>query len=260
MSSSLARVTRLVSAAAARSIPNHHPQHRALCDRVTARVLPQPKTTVGPLDIKSTDIGQVQDPHTNDPLKWRKFAWKYVGALIVFGVSYKALHWYVDSVAKEGKRRREDMEEGKTAVLETPEDRRAQREADAKKAAALLQQAKNPLGTVVAAKSGEIANSSAGSADLDTKLSPEEAAERENDVKFQVFKPVEEEEGFVSQEDELMLLEAELEARLKKLRAQKRSREIDEEKRQVKSELVDVRSELATFSATSKTQPSTKPI
>jgi hypothetical protein len=228
-----------------------------MCDKVTARVLPQPKPAGTP-DVKSVDIGQVQDPHTNDPLKWKKFVWKYVGALIVFGASYKGLHWYVDSLSKEGKRRREEMEISKTAVFEMAEDRQLHREADARKAAAMLEHAKNPVGTVAAARTDsadadgvDMVSSGGG----DTCVTPgvssataEGKVDRQNDAGFQLFKPVEEKEGFVSQEDELMLLEAELEARLKKLRALKyRTRETDEEKRQIKAEMLDVRTELALF-------------
>jgi hypothetical protein len=257
MSRSLAPIVRQLTRGVGRHLPHRCSRQRALCDKVTARVLPQPKPAGMP-DVKSVDIGQVPDPHTKDPLKWKKFAWKYIGALIVFGASYKGLHWYVDSLSKEGKRRREEMEVSKTAVFETTEDRKRHREADARKAAAMLEHVKNPVGTVAA---GRTDSADADGVDMlssgggDTCITPgvssaiaEEKVDSQKDVVFQVFKPIEEKEGFVSQEDELMLLEAELEARLKKLRALKyRTRETDEEKRQIKAEMLDVQTELALF-------------
>lgn len=66
-------------------------------------------------DINSTTLG-AEDPMSKDPLKWRKFLWKYAGALLLFMVGYKSLHWYVDGLEKEGKKRREEVEENKDIV------------------------------------------------------------------------------------------------------------------------------------------------
>jgi hypothetical protein len=200
-------------------------------------------------DINSTDIGAIPDPHTHDPKKWQKFAWKYLGVLITFGVSYKALHWWVDRVEKEGKQRREDMEISKTAKYETPADRAAQREADTAEAQTLLAKVKSPLGSPI----DEADN--AKRQDISKEGDPAQVEPAVADTSFQVFRPVQEDEGFISQEDSLKLLEIELEARLKKLREHKqRTREIDLEKKQIKEELKDLRKELATFDSEQTTQ------
>jgi hypothetical protein len=201
-------------------------------------------------DINSTDIGAIPDPHTNDPKKWQKFAWKYVGVLITFGVAYKTLHWYVGRVEKEGKQRREDMELNKTAKHETAADRAARREEDAAKATALLAQIQSP-----SARTADAAGATHVQVAED-KLSVDGSLSNSEDMLFQVFKPVQEDEGFVSQEDSLKLLEVELESKLKGLRSAKtRSREIDAEKKRIKEELGDLRIELATF-AVEKTRES----
>jgi hypothetical protein len=195
-------------------------------------------------DINSTDIGAVPDPHTHDPKKWQKFAWKYLGALVTFGVAYKVLHWYVAKVEKEGKQRREDMEVNKTAKHETAADRAARREQDAASAAALLANVQNPMGLPEAASS--IAHPQGTGSESVLNGVPKDF----HDMSFQVFKPVQEDEKFVSQEDSLKLLEVELEAKLKMLRSQnKRSRETDAEKKKIEDELRDLRMELVMFAA-----------
>jgi hypothetical protein len=196
------------------------------------------------------DIGDVLDPHTHDPLKWRKAAWKYFGAVAIFGVFYKALHWYVDGVVAEGKRKREDMEIAKTAVHETASDRAAQREADVKKAAELLEQAKHPLGragdaAVAAAAGGGVGREAADTSEIASAAADEGGAEP-----FQLFRSVREEPEYVSPEDELKLLEVELEARMKKLAAVRSpSREERDDMRAAEEELFDVRAELRDFAA-----------
>jgi hypothetical protein len=193
-------------------------------------------------DINSTDIGAIPDPHTKDPKKWQKFAWKYVGALMTFGVAYKTLHWYVGRVEKEGKQRRDDMELNKTAKHETAADRAARREEDSARAAALLAQAQSPIARTAGTAGISHVQMEEGKSSADGSLPNSE------DTLFQVFKPVQEDEGFVSQEDSLKLLEVELESKLKGLRSAKtRSREIDAEKKRIKEELGDLRIELATF-------------
>lgn len=64
-------------------------------------------------DVPSSSLGLFEEADAKDPNKWKKFAWKYVGALLLFMVSYKTLHWYVDRVEADGKRRREELEENK---------------------------------------------------------------------------------------------------------------------------------------------------
>jgi hypothetical protein len=203
-------------------------------------------------DINSTEIGAVPDPHTHDPKKWQKFAWKYLGALVTFGVAYKVLHWYVAKVEKEGKQRREDMEVNKTAKHETAADRAARREQDAASAAALLANVQNPMGLPEAAST----ISHPQGTGVESVLNG--VSNDSHDMTFQVFKPVQEDERFVSQEDSLKLLEVELEAKLKLLRGQKqRSRETDAEKKKIKDELRDLRTELMMFAA-DKVPPSVK--
>lgn len=64
-------------------------------------------------DIPSSSLGLWEEQDAKDPNKWKKFAWKYAGSVVVFLVAYKALHWYVDRVEAEGKRQREELEEKK---------------------------------------------------------------------------------------------------------------------------------------------------
>lgn len=61
-------------------------------------------------DVSSTSLG-LDDP-VDDPLKWKKFAWKYAGALVVFGVAYTGLNRYGDHLMKEKKERERGKEKG----------------------------------------------------------------------------------------------------------------------------------------------------
>lgn len=240
---------------------------------VTARVTPVTPAapSVNSTSLGMSDITGIQDPHTHDPLKWRKAAWKYLGALAVFGVFYKGLHWYVDGVAEKAKQKREDMEIAKTAVYETAADRAARQEEDARKAAQLLEEVKNPVGpsaasaTVSTAADADGANTAVSDqSDLSASVSGEAVGEdaqetqrtrHSSDTGFQVFPPIQDDPVYVSPEDELKLLEVELEARLKKLRAVKtKTRDSEAEKRNIKSELRDVRTELAIFAMKAATK------
>lgn len=69
-------------------------------------------------NVPSTSLGLFEEADEKDPNKWKKFAWKYVGALVVFMISYKTLHWYVDRLAADAKRRREEVEENKQIAQE----------------------------------------------------------------------------------------------------------------------------------------------
>lgn len=69
-------------------------------------------------DVPSTSLGLFEEADAKDPNKWKKFAWKYASAVIVFMVSYKTLHWYVDKMEEQGKQQREQLEEDKTLASE----------------------------------------------------------------------------------------------------------------------------------------------
>lgn len=64
-------------------------------------------------NVPSTSLGLFEEADEKDPKLWKKFLIKYVGAVVLFMVSYKALHWYVDGLKAEGKRKREELEENK---------------------------------------------------------------------------------------------------------------------------------------------------
>lgn len=72
-------------------------------------------------DVPSTSLGLFEEADEKDPNKWKKFAWKYGGAVLLFMISYKTLHWYVDRLEADGKRRREEMEENKNIANEIRE-------------------------------------------------------------------------------------------------------------------------------------------
>lgn len=223
-------------------------------ERVTATVVDQPGPKAPlpePRSAQVTDIGSIPDPHTNDPKKWQKFAWKYLGAAVVFGFAYNAVHRYVDQKEAEAKERREDLERAKVEVHETAAERAARMKDDMEKAEELLAQAKNPLRPNEQQPNPEKTGENASEADGTAVTSAPPSA----DQPFRLFKPVQEEENFVSEEDELRVLELELLARLRKLReAPKRTRENDAEKRIVKQELRDVRAELEEFANKNRTQ------
>lgn len=69
-------------------------------------------------DVPSTSWSSIgfEEADVKDPNRWKKFAWKYAGAVLLFMISYKSLHWYVDRLEADGVRRREEMEENKEIV------------------------------------------------------------------------------------------------------------------------------------------------
>lgn len=69
-------------------------------------------------NIPSTSLGLFEEADQKDPNKWKKFAWKYAGAVLLFMISYKTLHWYVDRLEADGKRRRAEVEENKKIAQE----------------------------------------------------------------------------------------------------------------------------------------------
>lgn len=160
-------------------------------------------------------------------------------------------------MAEEGRRKREDMEVAKTAVFETAADRAAQREADARKAAEMLEMARNPLGEAGKVR-GEGPDGVVGvearavDAAVDGVSGVEDGAgggvEDEKDASFELFKSVKEGKGYVSPEDELRVYEAELEGRLKELLEMRSpSTEEREETASVQQQLYDVQAELSDF-------------
>lgn len=72
-------------------------------------------------DVPSTSLGFFEEADAKDPNKWKKFAWKYLGSLVTFLIAYKTLHWYVDRLEADGKRRREELEEQKAMSKEERE-------------------------------------------------------------------------------------------------------------------------------------------
>lgn len=87
----------------------------ALKDSTTAAKVPTGSTVKNQPgeripDVPASSLGLWEEQDAKDPNKWKKFAWKYAGAVILFLISYKTLHWYVDRMEAEGKRQREELE------------------------------------------------------------------------------------------------------------------------------------------------------
>ncbi len=76
-------------------------------------------------DVQSTGLG-LEDPE-DDPKKWQKFVWKYLGSLVVFAIAYKTVGWYADSLEEEGRKKRDEVEERKLAREEYEAQRAAAR-------------------------------------------------------------------------------------------------------------------------------------
>lgn len=216
--------------------PPSNPAH-VITARVT-RVTPSPPVINSLGEGAAGNIGDIQDPHTHDPLKWRKAAWKYVGAVVVFGAFYKGLHWYVGKVAEEGRAKRADMEVSKTEVFETAADRERRRIEDQKTATEMLEKAQRPL--------GEVGETGVGKGEGD-------AVEDEKDRNFELFKSVKDGEGYVSPEQELRVYETELEGKLAALmEIRAPSVEEREEISAVQQEVYDVQAELKDFESKKK--------
>lgn len=64
-------------------------------------------------DVPSTSWSTLffEEKDLNDPNRWKKFLWKYAGAVLLFFISYKTLHWYVAKMEADGKRRKKEIEE-----------------------------------------------------------------------------------------------------------------------------------------------------
>lgn len=166
-------------------------------------------------DVSSTSLG-LEDPMVNDPLKWRKFAYKYAGAVLLFLVSYKSLNWYVERLEADGKRKRQELEENKTIIQG-------------------INGGENVQAATSPTPSSVTANQTADVAGLGTALP---TGEEEQLPAMRIFDPVKEEEPqSVSELDELYVYKIELQAKLRDLDSQTRTREIDAEKREIETDL-----------------------
>jgi len=54
-------------------------------------------------NIYSSSLG-LESPDDDDPKKWQKFGWKYLGSIVVFVIAYTGIGWYADEMEKERKR------------------------------------------------------------------------------------------------------------------------------------------------------------
>lgn len=195
------------------------PAAPAAADAVAAK----PDTTpagAGLPDVHSTSLGlDPLDPLYDDPKKWQKFAWKYLGSIVVFLVAYRAVNYYVDKLEEDGKKRRDEVEENK--VLKQQFD---EQEADQLKAKQMLMSAQAP-GAAHLQTAGAVAGA------------PQQPAA--------LFKPVQEEEGFVSELDELRTLQVELQIKIKALSQERnQTAEISDRKWALESELKDLELEI----------------
>ncbi|KAI0565964.1 hypothetical protein FGB62_13g128 [Gracilaria domingensis] len=153
-----------------------------------------------------TSIGfEPQD--ANDPNKWKKFAWKYVGAVLLFFVSYKTLHWYVDRIEEEGKQRKKGLEETREFSNELKSG-----------------------GNSSAGVSSMFQNTVEQNADFKRMMDEQQSSIQTS-----------------SELDELYRYRDELDSRLRELRKQGRTPEIDAEKKEVKLELRSLAGEISTL-------------
>lgn len=169
-------------------------------------------------DVPSTSLGLgfAADPQTNDPLKWKKFAYKYVGAVLVFLISYKTLHWYVDGLAKDGKRQREEVEENKEILREI----NAPKEAN-------VGIVSNAAPVVVATKTVENSTGASVVANTDADV-----------PQMRIFDQVKEEApNVVSELEELYVYKIELETKRRDLEADKKSSDVRSQKEDISTEL-----------------------
>lgn len=65
-------------------------------------------------DVPSQSLGLFEEQDARDPNMWKKYAWKYIGALVLFLGAYETLHWYVDKVEEENKLRHDKNNEQTT--------------------------------------------------------------------------------------------------------------------------------------------------
>lgn len=189
-------------------------------------------------DVSSTSLG-LEDPMTNDPLKWKKFAYKYAGALLLFLVSYKTLHWYVDRLEADGKRKREELEENKTII------EGIQGQQNSQDAPVVPGRPASP--STMAKQTVEASAGSTASPGLANALQqvPEGPGSQ-----MRIFDPVKEEEPhLVSELDELYVYKIEMETKVKDLGMQTRTREIDTEKSEIETELKQLDKDIAELEA-----------
>lgn len=118
----LARATRVIHSLARqpfnRSLSDPSPfpvAYRRLCAKANSSK-PHNNTTLNKPaipDVPSTSWSSLgfEEKDAKDPNKWKKFAWKYAGAVLLFMISYKTLHWYTDRLEADAKRKRKEMEE-----------------------------------------------------------------------------------------------------------------------------------------------------
>lgn len=65
-------------------------------------------------DVPARSLGLFEEEDARDPNMWKKYAWKYIGALVLFLGAYETLNWYTRKVEEENKRRREENNEQTT--------------------------------------------------------------------------------------------------------------------------------------------------
>lgn len=161
-------------------------------------------------DVPSTSLG-IHHPEADDPLKWRKFAWKYAGAVFLFFVSYKTLHWYVDRLEADGKRKRDELEENKQIVRQI-----------------------EGVG-----KEGDGSNLPAAGGAVDGLLMARAKASQDDALpQLKIFDSVKEEEaGAVSELDELYVYKIELDGRLNDMERKEWTEQLGKEKEQLHQEL-----------------------
>lgn len=201
------------------------------------------KSSAAMPDVSSTSLG-LEDPMTNDPLKWRKFAYKYAGAVLLFFVSYKTLHWYVDRLEADGKRKREELEENKTIIQG-------------------MNGPSNPQPNYTVPNTGVnpaiLANqkpASFGGSDAPVGVAGNAPqAGSESMPAIRIFDPVKQEEPhLVSELEELWVYKIELEGKLKDLGSQPRTKETDAERLDIEADLKETVAEIAVLEAKSKPQ------
>ncbi|PXF47766.1 hypothetical protein BWQ96_02448 [Gracilariopsis chorda] len=164
-----------------------------------------------------TSIGfEPQDE--NDPHKWKKFAWKYAGAVLVFFISYKTLHWYVDRIEEEGKQQKKGMEEAREFSDE------------------MKKQGSSPLGASILPDGSKELRRDEQHADLLKMLD----TAKENEIQTS------------SELDELYRYRGELEEKLRDLRKRGRTPEIDAEKKEVKLDLKELTKDIHALEAKKK--------
>ncbi|CAN8066776.1 unnamed protein product [Agarophyton chilense] len=161
-------------------------------------------------DIPSNSWSSIgfEPEDANDPNKWKKFAWKYVGAVLLFFVSYKTLHWYVDRIEEEGQQSKKNLEESREFSNEL--------------------------------KKG-------GTTSVNTSSMLQNAVEQNPELK-RMLEPITESSFQTSSElEELYKFRDELNAKLRELRKRGRNPEIDAEKKEVQIELKALASEISTL-------------